>query len=72
MIKDWKNYVDKKTDPLHKYDTSTQTYGCRKYNPDICKDAGGDNCALYNESRICSTPSARWAKIYEQLKNTHK
>ena len=56
-----------KNDPLNELDTMEQTYGCRCYNPDICKGNGGDNCALCNETHICSTPPKSWKKIYLEL-----
>ena len=54
--------------PLHEQDSENQTYGCRCFNPDICKNNGNKECAFYSEDHICRTPSKRWKKIYLDLK----
>ena len=55
--------------PLHTEDTESQTYGCRANNPDICKSCYVDGiCAFVLEDKICKSPSAKWKKYYQQLK----
>ena len=54
--------------PLNELDTEEQTYGCRCYNPDICKNNGNDTCAFYSNDGICRTPSLKWKKYYKELK----
>lgn len=66
------NKIDKQfkfssKDPLHEKDTLTQTFGCRCYNPDICRGNGGENCAFYNSNHICYTPPKSWKKTYNEL-----
>lgn len=55
--------------PLNKRDNEKQTYGCRCYNPDICKYYGEATCAFFNDAHICTTPSLKWKKLYWELKN---
>lgn len=55
--------------PLNKGDTESQTYGCRANNPDICKNCYIEGvCAFASSDHICKTPSAKWKKYYEKLK----
>jgi hypothetical protein len=43
--------------PLHDKDTSSQTYGCRAYNPYICKYCDTDLiCAFVTDDKICKSP----------------
>lgn len=54
--------------PLNKQDTSTQTYGCRATNPDICKNCYVEGiCAFASKDHICKSPSLKWKKYYRQL-----
>lgn len=55
--------------PLHIEDSEKQTYGCRQSNPDICGFCYLDGvCAFVTKDHICKHPSAKWKKIYEELK----
>ena len=55
--------------PLNKYDTETQTVGCRANNPDICSSNGLFGiCAFSSEDGICKRPSRAWKKKYAELK----
>ena len=59
--------------PLSEHDTEQQTYGCRQKNPDICGYCYLDNvCAFSSDDHICKHPSARWKKIYNELKGVEK
>lgn len=59
--------------PLNEYDTEFQTYGCRQSNPDICGSCYLDGvCAFSSDDHICKHPSARWKKIYNELKGVKK
>lgn len=50
-------------------DTDKQTYGCRQSNPDICGYCYIENvCAFASKDNICKHPSAKWKKIYKELK----
>ena len=50
-------------------DSSTQTYGCRQNNPDICGNNGLPGiCAYASEDHICRKPSRAWKKQYDKLK----
>ena len=66
--------MDKKTphfskyDKLNSIDTDEKTYGCRCYNPDICKHNGDKTCAFYNDEHICYTPPKGWKKTFYSLK----
>lgn len=54
---------------LNELDTEKQTYGCRQTNPDICGYCYIENvCAFSSKDGICRHPSARWKKIYKELK----
>ena len=53
---------------LNEKDSEFQTYGCRCYNPDICKNNGRETCAFFNKEHICTTPSKKWDTIYDILK----
>lgn len=57
------------TSKLNASDTQYQTYGCRYYNPDICKNLGSNNCAFTRNDKVCKTPSRRWKKRYIELLN---
>lgn len=54
---------------LHPEDNEFQTYGCRYYNPDICKNNGDLKCAFVNKEHICKSPSKKWASVYRRLKD---
>lgn len=55
--------------PLNELDTVEQTFGCRQANPDICKFCFLDGvCAFVSSDKICKHPSAKWKKIYKELK----
>ena len=59
--------------PLNEIDTEDQTWGCRQSNPDICGFCYLDGvCAFCNNDHICKHPSARWKKIYRELKGEFK
>lgn len=59
--------------PLHKEDTDKQTYGCRQSNPDICGFCYLEGiCAFNSKDHICKHPSAKWKKIYAELKEVQK
>jgi len=59
-----------KDDPLHPDDTLEQTYGCRHFKPDLCKNMNLENvCAFVRVDRLCVKPPNSWKKIYENLKN---
>lgn len=58
-----------KNDPLNELDNESKTFGCRCYNPDICKYYTSSTCGLTNESHICTTPSRKWKKLFEELKS---
>jgi len=53
---------------LKSQDLSHQTYGCRHYNPNICKGNGMENiCAFVKADNICKKPPRSWSKQYEKL-----
>jgi|BioPla2DNA2_1021312.scaffolds.fasta_scaffold00417_34 hypothetical protein len=55
--------------PLSELDTEKQTYGCRQSNPDICGYCYIEGtCAFSSKDKICKHPSAKWKKIYKELK----
>lgn len=55
--------------PLNELDTEKQTYGCRQSNPDICGYCYIEGtCAFSSKDNICKHPSAKWKKIYKELK----
>ena len=55
--------------PLNELDTEKQTYGCRQSNPDICGYCYIEGtCAFASNDKICKHPSAKWKKIYKELK----
>ena len=55
--------------PLHKFDTESQTYGCRANNPDICANNSLSGvCAFASDDGICRKPSRAWKKQYQLLK----
>ena len=59
--------------PLHSLDTAEQTFGCRQANPDICGSCNLESvCAFVTEDHICRHPSAKWKKIYSELKELSK
>ena len=58
-----------KYDDLNELDTAEKTYGCRCYNPDICKYYGDKSCAFYNDEKICTSPPRGWKKTFDSLKN---
>ena len=59
--------------PLNEQDTPNQTFGCRQSNPDICGYCYLDNiCAFTSDDHICKHPSAKWKKIYLELKEGKK
>ena len=62
-----KKYKFKKNEPLNAFDNEHQTYGCRCYNPDICRNYTSETCGLTNDSHICTTPSRKWKQIYKKL-----
>lgn len=64
MNQEEKKYHFSASDPLHALDTETQTYGCRCYNPDICKNYGSDKCGLTNDEHICFVPSRKWKEKF--------
>ena len=54
---------------LNKLDTAKQTYGCRQSNPDICGYCYIEGtCAFSSKDNIRRHPSAKWKKIYKELK----
>jgi len=54
---------------LSKLDSETQTYGCRQANPRICGYCYIENiCAFSSDDHICKHPSAKWKKMYTELK----
>jgi hypothetical protein len=54
---------------LHELDSEKQTYGCRQSNPDICGYCHLEGiCAFASKDNICKHPSAKWRKIYKELK----
>jgi len=62
---------DKHT-PLHPEDKMQQTYGCRYYNPEICKNVDLEGvCAFVRSDKVCVKPSYSWKKIYLNLANSH-
>lgn len=61
-----------KYDNLNALDTEDKTYGCRCYNPDICKYYGGNSCAFCNNEKICFTPPRGWKKTFLKLKSENK
>jgi len=63
-----KYHIDR-NEPLNELDSETQTFGCRAYNPEICKNCMNDTCGLYNESHICTTPPRGWKRQYNYLKS---
>ncbi len=55
--------------PLNEMDTEKQTYGCRQSNPDICGYCFIEGtCAFNSKDKICKHPSAKWKKIYKELR----
>ena len=59
--------------PLNKMDTEKQTFGCRLANPDICGYCYIEGvCAFASKDSICKHPSAKWKKIYLELKEGNK
>ena len=55
---------------LNKQDSETQTFGCRQNNPSICGFCFMDGvCAFVTSDNICHHPSARWKKVYKELKD---
>ena len=57
--------------PLNRRDTEFQTYGCRRPNPEICKNnCLIDVCAFVREDGVCKSPSNAWAKRYRLLAST--
>jgi len=53
---------------LNPQDSPCQTYGCRYYNPNICKDNGMENiCAFVKADNICKKSPRSWTKQYEKL-----
>jgi hypothetical protein len=62
---------DKNT-PLHPEDNLQQTYGCRYYNPTICKYIELEGvCAFVRNDSVCAKPPKSWKKSYVILANTH-
>lgn len=60
-------------EPLHMEDTEKQTYGCRQSNPDICGYCYLEGiCAFSSDDHLCKHPSAKWKKIYRELKEASK
>ena len=56
-------------DKLNKYDSESQTFGCRATNPDICaNNMIPDVCAYASDDHICKRPSVAWKKQYLKLK----
>lgn len=54
--------------PLNKLDSSEQTFGCRQFKPDICKNCFVENiCAFVTKDNICKKPSLKWKKRYYEL-----
>lgn len=54
--------------PLCPFDTLVQTYGCRAYNPNICKFCDTDSiCAFVTPDNICHQPPKTWKKIFIKL-----
>ena len=55
--------------PLHKFDTESQTFGCRANNPDICANNSLPGVyAFSSDDGICRKPSRAWKKQYQLLK----
>lgn len=57
-----------KYDSLNSIDTEDKTFGCRCFNPDICKNCGDKECAFYNDEHICYKPPRSWKRTYQDLK----
>jgi len=54
---------------LKSQDSPYQTYGCRHYNPNICKNNGMENiCAFVRADTICLKPPISWTKQYKIIK----
>ena len=54
--------------PLSKFDTESQTYGCRQNNPDICGNNNlPDVCAFCCPDHVCKKPSRAWKKQFLKL-----
>ncbi len=54
-----------KNSPLHPEDNLQQTYGCRYYNPSICKNIDLEEvCAFVRNDRVCVKPPKSWKKRY--------
>ncbi len=50
--------------------STTDAYGCRANNPDICGNNGMDGvCAFVREDCICKKPSRAWKRQYNKLKD---
>lgn len=65
MSNDFSKYLFKYSEPLNKFDTEEQTYGCRAVNPDNCKNCMTQNiCAFVRKDHICKYPSRQWKKYY--------
>ena len=56
---------------LNRYDSETQTYGCRANNPDICRNYMLEGvCTFTRDDLICRQPSRSWKRQYVKLKET--
>ena len=56
------------TSPLSLEDNSSQTYGCRHTNPNICGSNNlGKVCAFVREDHICKKPPRTWRLLFEKL-----
>lgn len=64
----YKKYMIDRNQPLNKSDTEEQTYGCRAFNPMICKNCYGAQCGLTRKDHICKYPPRGWKKQYNYLK----
>lgn len=63
-----KEIMYRKDDLLNIQDTEIQTYGCRYFNPEICRNYTYDTCAFVKKDKICTTPSKKWKLYYKELK----
>ena len=54
--------------PLKTGETLDSTIGCRRLNPNICKNHSiPDICAFVRSDEFCMSPPNSWKGMYEQL-----
>lgn len=64
------NCVGMESDEELYFSSTTDAYGCRANNPDICGNNGMDGvCAFVREDCICKKPSRAWKRQYNKLKD---